>query len=371
MKTTLYLFFTFLLLTMTVSAQQYHTLLMQEWEANAWKNSTRSTNTYDANGNLTTTTMETWINGGWQNSALMTNTLNADGTVKETMTQTWENGNWQDAVMKIAYTYNSAKKVLTATTQMGTGDLWMDFNKISYTYNDQNQLINQVTQTFSQQSMGLVNFDQSTYSYNNDGTENQVITQNWNTSNQWENAARFTNTYNDAKKVTSDLNEKWENNAWVNDSKTTYTLNAAGFVQESLEQTWENNAWVSSFKDAFSYNGNNEITEILIQRWNKLLSQWDNDSRLIYNYGTTGIHPVDLSEPSLEVFPNPFTDQITIQSQLKDLYDIEVFNMSGQLIYSVKTDKNSYKLDLGTLGKGVYLIKTPQNNQSTKVIKTR
>lgn len=370
MRTKLYLFIAFLLMTWSVSAQDYNTMLLEEWINNAWENSARSINTYDANGNLIKNTMEEWTDGAWQNSAIMTNTLNEDGTVKETMTQAWEEGAWLD-VMKTAYTYNAAKQILTATTQMNLGDTWMDFTKQIYTYNDQNQLTSQVTQILNMMTMELVNSEQNIYTYNVDGTENQVVTQTWGASSEWENSARNTNTYNEAKQVASDLSEKWENNAWANDSRSTYTYNAAGSVNESVGQTWVDNAWVNSFKDVYSYNSNNKMTEVITQEWNTTQSQWVNNSRLTYTYGQTGFHPIELTERSLVAFPNPFTDQITIQSGLKGMHVIEVFNTSGQLIYSVKTNENSHKLDLGKLTKGIYMIKTPQNNQSIQILKTR
>lgn len=314
--------------------------------------------------------MEEFTDGAWHEMAIMTNTLNDDGTVKETMTQSLENGSWQN-VSKTIYTYNAAKLVLTASTQMNLGDSWMDFSKMTYTYNGQNQLTNQVTQILNMLTMQLVNSDQNIYSYNSDGTENQVISQSWNTSNEWENAKRYTNTYNNSKKITSDLNEKWVNNAWVNDSRTSYTLNTAGLVQESTNQEWVNNAWVDSFKDNYTYNGNNEMTQIVTQKWNTTLSQWENDSRLTYTYGGTGVEVIESSDQSLVVYPNPFTSQITIQSKLQGIYTIEVYNASGKLINSFKTSGNSFKLNMDGLDNGIYLIKTPQNNQSIKVLKTQ
>lgn len=370
MKTKFYLFITFIILTLALPAQNYTTLLMEDWLNNAWVNASRSTNTYDAGGHLITTTLEEYTDGTWQNTGKMTNTLNDDGTVKETLTQTLENGSWKDA-SKTNYTYNGSKQVLTATTQMNLGDSWMDFSKMIYTYNGQNQLTNQVTQTLDFLTMQLVNSDQNTYSYNSDGTENQVISQKWGLTGQWENNFRYTNTYDNSKKVTSDLNEIWENNAWVNHSKTSYTFNTAGLVQESIGQSWENNAWVNSFKDDYTYNSKNEITEVITQQWNTTLSQWENDTRLTYIYGGTGVHSVESTDQRLVVYPNPFASQITIQSELKGVHSIEVFNTSGQLIYSVKTGENNFKLDLGGLEDGVYMIKTPQNQQSIKVLKTK
>lgn len=370
MKTKLYLLITFIFITLAISAQNYKTLLMEDWMNNAWVNASRSTNTYDANGHLLKTTLESWTDGAWANTAIISDTLNADGTIRITLTQSMENGSMQN-VSKTIYTYNGAKQVLTATTQMNMGDSWMDFSKLTYTYNGQNQLTSQVTQIFSILTMQLVNSDQNTYSYNSNGTENQVISQKWNANNQWENDARYTNTYDNSKKVISDLNEKWVNNAWVNESRTSYTFNAAGLVQESIGQSWLENAWVNTFKDDYTYNSKNDITEVITQQWNTSLSQWENDSRLTYTYDGTGVHSVELADQSLVVYPNPFAGQITILSELKGIHSIEVFNASGQLIYSVKTTENNFKLDLGGLKNGVYLIKTPQNNQSIKVFKTK
>jgi hypothetical protein len=370
MKTKLYLLIPFIFLSLAISAQNYKTLLMEDWVNNAWVNSSRSTNTFDANGHLIKTAIEDFTDGAWIGTAIISDTLNADGTIKVALTQSMENGSWMN-ISKTVYTYNANKQILTATTQMNLGDSWMDFSKLTYTYNAQNQLTNQVTQILNMATMQLVNADQNIYSYNSDGTENQVISQKWNTSNVWENASRFTNTYNNSKMVTSDLNEIWVNNAWVNESKTTYTFNAAGSVQESTGQNWVDNAWVNSFKDNYTYNSNKELTEVITQEWNTTTSLWENKSRLTYTYGGTGVHNVELTDRSLVVFPNPFMDQITIQSQLNGMHGIEVFNALGELIYSVKTADNSVKLDLGGLENGVYMIRTPQNNQSIKVLKTK
>ena len=372
MRSKLYLLTALMMITLVIQAQKYNVALSEEWNNNAWTNTSKSTFTYDASGNILSTTTETWDNGAWLNAARMVNTLNADGTVKETLTQSWQDGDWQDA-MKTVFTYNATKKVLTQTTQMSLGEGLppMDFSKLTYTYNEQDQLTDQLLQTVNFATMQLVNSEQNHYTYNTDGTENQMVTQNWGLTNEWENTTRNTNTYNASKQVVSDLNEIWENNTWVNDYSASYSYHSGGQLEESEGKDWINGKWENSFKELFTYNNQNEISQVVSQEWNTAQSKWDDKSRITYSYDATGFDPLELTGNSLTVFPNPFADQITVQSKLTTEQTIEVFNADGQLVYSVKMLTDNFKVYLGELEKGIYLLKSNKNNQSIKLLKTQ
>ena len=372
MKAKLYFITAFILMTLVLQAQQYNVAIVEEWNNNTWANASKSTITYDANGNILTTTTETWDNGAWMNLGRMVNTLNSDGTVKETMSQSWQDGAWQDA-MKTIFTYSETKKVLTQTTQMslGEGSPLIDFSKLTYTYNDQDQLTTQLLQAYDFLTMELKNSTQNLYSYNADGTENQMTSQNWGLTNEWENATRNTNTYNDSKQVISDLNEKWENNTWVNDYQASYTYRSEGQIQESVAQDWNGEIWVNSSKELYTYNNQNEIAQVVSQEWNTASANWEDKTRITYSYDATGFDSYELAAKSLIVYPNPFSGQITIQSKLTNEYTIEVFNAAGQLVYSVLIPSNNFNINLGELQKGIYLLKSTQNNQSIKLLKTQ
>lgn len=374
MKTKFYLLTIFTLLTLVVSAQfpRFNTMLSEEWENNAWVSTMKSVNTYDANGNLTSTLHQQWDAdaGEWVNAINILHTLNADGTVKETLSQVWEENAWQD-LQKTAYTYSPTKKSLTETTQLNLEGIFIDWTKVTNTYNELDSLETQLTQVANLQTFQMTNSSLDTYTYNPDGTENQVVSQDWNLeTSAWENASRYTNTYDDAKKIVSDLTETWVDNAWVNEFKSTYTYNG-NQVQESLDQEWETDKWVDTGKHTYTYTAANQLQQIVSQQWDAGSSQWVNESRITFTYGSTGINP--LADPSLVAFPNPFKDQITIQSAIMKDLDLEIVNSSGQVVKSLKTQGKAQKVDLGYLENGMYFIRlnSPEYNQSIKVLKVK
>jgi hypothetical protein len=403
MKTKFYFLITFVFFALAVSAQKYNVMLVEDWLDNSWTNSLRTTNTYDSNGKLLKMTSQVWNSetGVWDNSIIISHTLNSDGTIKETLTQAWskDDGTWSELLA--IFTYSDSKKILTETTQISMGDLKVDYMKMIYTYNDKDSLATLITQNMDFQTLQLVNSSQVTYSYNPDGTEHQNVVQTWNVA-QWANLSRSTNTYNDSKQVTSSLDEKWENEAWVNVSRNTITYLTNGTVQGELEETWVDNAWVNSSRFSYTFNANlkiiktldelwgdnawvndsqsmwsyttnGEIEQIVSQDWKTDLAQWENTSRITYDYNSTGIDPEKLARKGSVVYPNPFKDQITIQSSTLDDHAIQVFNAAGQLIQSIKTNKSVTHLNLGALEKGVYFmkIKTAKNEQTVKLLKAR
>jgi hypothetical protein len=72
----------------------------------------------------------------------------------------------------------------------------------------------------------------------------------------------------------------------------------------------------------------------------------------------------------LKIYPNPFTDKITITSQSfenKNL-QLEIINSIGQTVYSQNSLENQNEIDLSSLPKGIYFCKV-QNKEHSKTFK--
>ena len=69
--------------------------------------------------------------------------------------------------------------------------------------------------------------------------------------------------------------------------------------------------------------------------------------------GTGEVNTID----KLKVYPNPFKDQVTIES-LENLKQIEIYNMAGLRVSTKATNDRVVHLSLGQLPSGVYLLKT-------------
>lgn len=378
MKTKFYLLTTFVFIAITLSAQRYQVMSVDEWNlgAKVWINSLRTTNTFDANGNLTTATTEEWNpeTNVWSDVLIIFTIYNNDSTNRETLTQALDSvTNQMVDAFKTLYTYSATKNVLTETTQVGLAGTWIDFIKITNTYNESDQLIRTVIQVLNPLTVQLINADQTTYTYNADGTENQNVLQAWNeATGEWENSERNTHTYNDSKQITRTLGEAWVEFDWVEDSRFTFTYNEDGSITESVEENWVDAGWVNASKEMFTYNEQDDLEQIISQVWNSELTIWENELRIRYDYGNTGIDPLN-AFGKVSIFPNPFKDQLTIQSVSLNEFTVQVFNANGQLMKSFQTNGTATNLDLGQLKSGVYFmkIKSAENQRTIKLLKTR
>ncbi|MEE9406983.1 MAG: T9SS type A sorting domain-containing protein [Polaribacter sp.] len=72
---------------------------------------------------------------------------------------------------------------------------------------------------------------------------------------------------------------------------------------------------------------------------------------------------------NFEVYPNPFLDNITINSTLKNSFKVDVYNLIGKKVYSKNTTSNNQKINLSSLKSGVYFIKFIAENGDIQFIK--
>jgi len=81
---------------------------------------------------------------------------------------------------------------------------------------------------------------------------------------------------------------------------------------------------------------------------------------------TSGVNEVKNSSAEIRIYPNPSTGIIKIESE-KELGIITVYNLLGEVSYSVKTNATSHQIDISNQAAGVYYIKS--QNSYIKIIK--
>ena len=75
----------------------------------------------------------------------------------------------------------------------------------------------------------------------------------------------------------------------------------------------------------------------------------------------------EIADNGIKIYPNPATDNITIESNNIDKIEISVFNIYGQkLLMQSQVQMSTYNLNIANLPRGVYLIKT-KNRGNVKV----
>lgn len=85
----------------------------------------------------------------------------------------------------------------------------------------------------------------------------------------------------------------------------------------------------------------------------------------------TGLTITEDNATSINVYPNPFNDKLTVLFQDKDRSFIEIYNAFGSLIYSYEGAQLKLEIDLKDFEKGLYFIQFKKNNFviTKKVIK--
>jgi hypothetical protein len=279
-----------------------------------------------------------------------------------------DTNSWED-VQKTVFTYDAAKNILTQKTQMFIG-MWMDMSLTTNTYNASGQLTKSVEQT-SDFMGGFVNSIQYIYSYNADGTENQKISQNWNlASSDWEDDTRTTNAYNNSKKITAMVDEVYGLGAWNNDSKTMISYNTDGSIKEALYQNWNTSLgnWVDSEKEFYTNNPDGTMNQAIATAWKTDPGIWENQTRATFSYNTTAINKQLAGSELLKVFPNPFTNVISIESSSLKVSSFQIYSTNGQLVRTIEKGESLSTINLSDLKHGVYLLKV-NSPESQKVIK--
>ena len=96
------------------------------------------------------------------------------------------------------------------------------------------------------------------------------------------------------------------------------------------------------------------------------------DVFLVQEGEITPVSEVFQNDIQLKTFPNPFSNEVTVQFQSKEnqLTRLEVYNLLGQNVLQLPIDQKAGTLQLGNQWeKGVYFIHLTADNQQTHVIK--
>jgi len=86
------------------------------------------------------------------------------------------------------------------------------------------------------------------------------------------------------------------------------------------------------------------------------------------------INDYDISKNNLDVFPNPFNNDINVSIDKED-QTLQIFDIKGKIVYAEMIPNNNnpdhYKLDLSHLSKGIYFIKVTGEKEikTAKIIK--
>ncbi|MGV3630648.1 MAG: T9SS type A sorting domain-containing protein [Bacteroidota bacterium] len=158
----------------------------------------------------------------------------------------------------------------------------------------------------------------------------------------------------------TDLNG-WENIATLPTSSLNYTDPTAVFSQTGLDYMVEislDEACTATTWRAQDFNRSRSNKEKGMFRAGEGTGDYSNN----------GIVEFKEDNISLNVYPNPFDENITLDLQGAEQVDLRIYNIQNQLVKNTSCRNGVSNLDLSELSKGVYYIQV-NNKQESKIIR--
>jgi hypothetical protein len=193
-------------------------------------------------------------------------------------------------------------------------------------------------------SKKLENFDGYRYSYSSTSTNNGVELTETLQAGEWTNKSRRITLEDEKGNEAGYKYERWENGAWVHvqSNIVTNTYNELGILTESISEVFNQNALKNLSKTVYSD---------------------------FINLTITGVEAFS-SENLVKAYPNPFTNQVSIESA--ENLKISVYTLQNNLIMAIELNQGQTTLQLDHLQAGIYLLKTESKNgkvSTQKIIK--
>lgn len=98
--------------------------------------------------------------------------------------------------------------------------------------------------------------------------------------------------------------------------------------------------------------------QLQLGSWATLANQASNGQfgiTAFFEPSTVGIEETNTNESNIAVYPNPATDNITIECPMSS--QIEISNIEGQLLKTLMSSNSKTNIDVSTLPCGVYVVK--------------
>ena len=381
--------------------------IVQNWENEAWANSTRIT--YDYDGDLQTEVLtEQWDGDSWENhSRYMTSY--SGGQVVSTQFETWVGSEWvPDDRTLYTYSGDTFSEILYQSYVEGE---WVDVDRTTVTLS--NGLI---AQTVSETWDGSAWVPEDRFSLDEEGADVVSVSESWNGSD-WENTDRIVYTditiaelYDYLEQFAVDfeatagfssllffppsVQQEWDGAAWVNVSRQVVERDSEDRPTTLVFESWTEGEWVGETRYVATYNAQGDIEVLEWQNFSeewvpfvvethfydsaglleRMVAQFDfgtglqNSTQYLFEWTNTGTAVGDDELPAsirlATPYPNPFNPQATVQYHLSspDHATLRVFDATGRLVRTLvegmqPAGEHTVVFDASGLPSGVYMLR--------------
>lgn len=367
---------------------------------NEWVFSWKNNYGYDQDGNMISNLSYGWANGVWVEN------INLESIYSNGLLITRINNHWNSAVVqwepfqKTNYFHDAAGNQILSHELDYAINNWVFKGKTETTYTSFNQPVRYISTRLN----GTVWLNSYKVEYSYDNNENLIEkSQYMGDSQRWLNYKSEIFYYDNRKNINQHEIKYGIDTIWVNNEVTIKSYNINNQIVDYLNYRWDtvSNSWIDSYKYKNTFDQNNNLTERInysggIQGW-KLLSKWETvveisipieDIQMEHGYPYLDIYNqlirdkrylwsnkqwelsdttnyyyssliTSISEPSeisLKIYPNPTTDFIHIEGDIKANTMVRILDIKGRLVQSEQISKYANTVNVQGLISGLYFI---------------
>lgn len=316
------------------------------------ENVNKELKSYDEDGRLTSHIYMSWSGGDWTNTRRDLIQYDEKGRTFDFIIQTWNDSDWINVTRFTDYKYNSMDKVLEYTEQSWSNTLWVDFAIDTRTYDPEGFPLVRINMFID----GKYRYRQL-YTWYDDGKGYELVHQPFDeTLNDFRNGVKTIRYNNDCGQTRVEIRQQFEENQWVNYSKKIY------FLSPVIDPDFG-----SHVKVAVCHRGHTLFIPLRALKahlqhgdcvgncmgYSNHKNSCDNKKSGMINQEMTG------SETSLNIHPNPFSDQTEIVlPRDHNFHSLYIINMQGKVLRTITIDRQDrITIEKDDLDNGLYIFR--------------
>jgi hypothetical protein len=314
---------------------------------NAWQQVFRLFQQYDDLQNVTIESWSNWVDGSEVVYRQLEYFYNEN--MLDSLIVSWDNGDELEQIGKGIYTYDENGYLIQVDHHSKINDQWLVTSSTIHINNEDGyaETIWNISLTDTLSKLEIF--------YNELNFDTLILVSLKDTNGTFQLDSKEVNIYDDAGNLLELRIEDYINDNWNMIIKTTSEFDLSQLASDYSYP----NGWIESFEMV------NKIIDF-VQLW-KLDSALYSDIKLSFNYSL--IDGIDNHEASLiKVYPNPVKDHFVVLNSVILNASIEVYNLSGELLYNREQQSNKIEIDLSDFPSGVYILRV-YNEESSKVMK--
>ncbi|KQC33519.1 hypothetical protein AAU57_09470 [Nonlabens sp. YIK11] len=279
-------------------------------------NDYRDIYTYNSKGDLVEIRSEEFVNGSYQNEFRLTASY-SNNRLTSFIEYVWDGSQWV-AEDRAFINYNTNGSISNLVGETLVNGVWQTDYRDTLTYNNSNQLVRKIFENWNGSSYDLdEEFD---YTYDNNGNLTIEVTD-------------------------FDFTESGPSN------RETYIYDT-NVLMSNIANPFRDKTGTEYLFEDFPY-----VNKILEQRYqdydSSTMSYEDVSSKTVYDYNSTlGVESPEALASTINVYPNPTTGLLNIESTNFEIARVDVYSVLGSKVLS----SNNQNVDLSNVTAGVYFV---------------